>query len=334
MFATPGTAELLVHEPFSYAEGSVTGQNGGAGWAAGWTVTGEPCRVTSGFLGYVDAGSLSLNVEGGILDTAGPATTRSFREVAGGPLNDVWISFLYRLPESNRLYEGVNFYLGATSIFAVSNSSITSSAAISLNNFTQGNSSVNAGAGEFGRTYLMVLHVTSPAGGGNDQVELFVDPALSGTPTIATATIEAPSFDFDRIRVAGESGASLQIDELRIGESFADVTPHLTLDADGDGLTDAQELEVGLNPTVSDADLIQAIRDHPEFFGLFDPRTPGSLAGNGVVVDGRSGMADLFVEIQQSTDLSSWLLYDSIHRQFELPEGKNFLRLQVTPSAP
>jgi hypothetical protein len=35
------------------------------------------------------------------------------------------------------------------------------------------------------------------------------------------------------------------------------------LDSDGDGLTDLQELELGLNPMVSDADLIAAIRRHP-----------------------------------------------------------------------
>lgn len=39
-------------------------------------------------------------------------------------------------------------------------------------------------------------------------------------------------------------------------------------DTDGDGLTDAQETVLGLDPNVSDAAFIAAVKSHPEYFGL------------------------------------------------------------------
>ncbi len=39
-------------------------------------------------------------------------------------------------------------------------------------------------------------------------------------------------------------------------------------DSDGDGLSDTREIELGLDPLVSNAALFDAVRDHPEFFNL------------------------------------------------------------------
>ncbi len=329
----PCDAALLVHEPFDYVEGAVTGQAGGAGWAAAWTQDGGSCRVSPDFLGYTDAGHRSLMVSGRTLDTAGATTTRSFRVVSGAPFDDAWISFLYRLPAANSLFEGVNFYQGETSVFAVSNASTTSTATITLNNFALA-SAQPAGVGTFGQTHLIVLHLTVDATDGVDRVELFVDPPLTGPTGEANATIEAPDLQFDRLRVAGQNGASLQIDELRIGNTFADVTPFSTLDSDGDGLTDEQELEVGLNPGVPETDLIQAIRDNPGFFDLHDLDGIHALAGHGAIAPASDGTADLIFEIQQSPDLSNWMPYETVKRPFALPAGKNFIRLQVITEAP
>lgn len=42
-------------------------------------------------------------------------------------------------------------------------------------------------------------------------------------------------------------------------------------DSDGDGITDQRELILGLDPNVSDASFIQAVKDHPDFFSLHAP---------------------------------------------------------------
>ncbi|GAA5483143.1 hypothetical protein [Haloferula sargassicola] len=332
LLVAPCRGGLLVEESFDYGVGGLTGLAGGSGWAAAWTQDGEACRVTTDSLAYMDASLHSLVTRGRTLDTAGPATTRSFRTVANGPLDNVWISFLYRLPAANSLYEGVNFFLGSSSIFAVSNSSISSDATITLNNFTT-NQGVSSGRGEFGRTHFIVLHVID-GGGANDRVELFVDPPLTGPAGDPEAAIEAASLGFDRVRIAGQNGASLQVDELRIGETFDDVAPHDDLDADGDGLTNEQEIELGLDPLVSDLALIQAIRDHAGYFDLVTPQDIRGQAGSGVVVEASDGIAGLFFEIQQSPDLSAWKLQESVRRTVELPAGKNFIRLQLGPPSP
>jgi hypothetical protein len=337
MLISPCGAGLLVHEPFDYPQGVLTGLGGGSGWSGPWTQDGESCVITPGPLAYVDGENNSLLVSGSIADTTGADTTRNFRTVAGGPLSDVWISFLFRLPSSNNLYEGVNFYLGATSLFAVSNGSGSAGPGIVLNNFVTGAHAVT-GAGVFGQTHFIVLHLTEGGGtGGGDRVELFVDPPLAGPDAGPDGVISAGNLDFDRVRLAGQSGATLEVDELRIGDSFADVAPYEAVpdtDPDDDGLTNSQELELGLDPNVSDAELILAIRRNPGFFGLYDDQGIQDLAGGGVVVEGRDGVADLTFEIQQTPDLFGWSHFETIHRSIPLLPGKGFLRLNLDPILP
>ncbi|MBB5352879.1 hypothetical protein HNR46_003128 [Haloferula luteola] len=322
--AVPCHAELRVHEPFDADEGPITGLHGGIGWAEAWTQDGDACSVVSGSLVYVDADARSLVTTGAKLDTAGPATTRSFRSLAGAPIEEAWISFLWQLPAANSLYEGVNFFRGATSIFAVSNASTSTSAQLSLNNFPA-NSSTSAGGGSFGTTHFIVLHLSSTAQG--DQIELFLDPPLSGPNRSPNATIVGDDFSFDRLRIAGQSGASLAVDEIRIGDAFSEVAPYLTLDSDGDGLLDAIELELGLDPAVSDADLIAAIQAHPDYFQLLSRDGLRNLAGAGSLLEATDGTAELVFEIQHSDDLSHWASFESVHRSISLPAGKSFLRL-------
>gem|GEM_PF-7108009 len=325
----PCAAELLVHDAFDYPEGAVTGRGGGLGWSEAWTRDGESCAVVEGSLGYTDGAANALRVSGSRLDTAGPATTRSFRGVAGGPLSDAWISFLYRLPSSNSLYEGVNFYLGTTPVFAVSNPSTTPGPGITLNDFVSGGG-VATGTGSFGATHFIVLHLSDGGGpGGEDQVELFIDPPLTGPVAAPDGVILGAGLEFDRLRVAGQSGASLEVDELRIGETFLDVAPFLSTDNDRDGLTNKQETELGLDPNRSDADLILAIRAHAEFFGLLDDEGLRALAGNGALVEGDGGGADLILQLQRTVDLSAWALDETIRRRVALLPGKRFLRLKI-----
>lgn len=332
--ATPCVAELLVDEPFDYAQGNLTGESGGSGWSGAWTQDGESCAVVPALLGYSDSAFNVLSVSGLSLDTSGPDTTRSFRSVSNGPLNDVWISFLFRLPASNSLFEGVNFYRGSTSVFAVSNSSVTAGSTITLNNFVEGGSP-DTGLGEFGQTHFIVLHLIEGGGpGGDDLLELYIDPLLTGPASAPVATTSAPDLGFDRIRIAGQSGAPLGVDELRIGDTFSDIAPFVSEDPDGDGLSNSQESELGLNPVVSDAELISAIKEHPEYFGLFSRAGILNLVDNGVVVEGREGSSELIFEIQQSTNLLMWQNFETVHRGVELVPGKTFLRLIISDPSP
>ncbi len=329
--AMPCVAALLVEEPFNYAQGNLTGQSGGSGWSEAWTQDGEPCVVVTNQLGYFDSAYNVLSVSGQSLATTGSATTKNFRYVSNGPLVNVWISFLFRLPASNNLYEGVNFYRGTTSIFAISNPSITTSANIALYN---ANTIIDSGVGEFGKTYFIVLHlIADGAPDGTDLLELYVDPLLTGPVGDPVLTMSADDLSFDRIRIAGQNGATLEVDELRIGETFADIAPFTSEDPDGDGLTNAQEAELGLNPAVSDAALIAAVREHPDYFGLFTRDGILSQVDQGMVVEAQEGSAELIFEIQQSPDLLWWQSYETVHRSMALEPGKNFLRLIISEAS-
>src|SRR6185436_17252919 len=73
---------------------------------------------------------------------------------------------------------------------------------------------------------------------GNDNAYLFINPSLSSEPNISNAsaqTIGLFSYTFNRARpFAGNTDtannrpyADVTVDELRIGETWADVTPHI-----------------------------------------------------------------------------------------------------------
>ncbi|QJE94331.1 hypothetical protein [Luteolibacter luteus] len=334
MLATllPLHAAELVYEGFNYpASAAITAEEGGSGWNAGWTQDGDSGVASAAGMTYTDSLGNVLDVSGLGMETTGAATTRNFRTVANGPLGDVWISFLYQLPASNSLFEGITFYRGSAAQFAISNTSVDTSATITLGNSVSGaNASTHRGI--FGSTHFVVLHLIEGGGtGGADKVEAFIDPAFSATPSVPDASIQSANLDFDTIRIAGQNGATLFIDEFRIGSSFADVSPHTVggdPDTDGDGLTDNQETVLGLDPFTPNTALIAAIKANPAYFGLFSSSSILSQGKGGIILPKTAEDPVGFTfEVQRSTNLSSWSELDTFSPSVALPAGKNFLRV-------
>ncbi len=328
-------AGQIALESFDYSPASaLSSQGGGSGWSNAWVQDGES-TVTGAFgLGFTDSLGNVLNASGLSADTSGTTTTRSLRDLGSGLLNNVWISFLYQLPAANSNFEGVSFYRGIQQSFSVHNPGSTNTAAIYLTSNLTGGASLNTSLGTFGQTHLVVLKLTKGGGtGGADRVEVFIDPVLSGNPSSPSATINGSNFDFDRVRIAGQNGSQLLLDELRVGDTFADVTPHSSGaddDSDNDGLTDSQEAILGLDPNLSDAVLIAGIQAHPEWFGLYS--TAEILAqGDGGVILARNANdpVNLIFEVQQSENLSQWGEIETFNRPVTLPAGKNFLRFKI-----
>jgi hypothetical protein len=328
-------AAQIAGESFDYAPASsLSTQGGGSGWLGAWFHDGESASAGTVGLGFIDSQGNVLNASGRCADTTGIATTRSLRIFSGGLLNNVWISFLYQLPASNSKFEGLSFYRGTQQVFSISNPSTTGTAAIHLANNLVSSTGASTGYGIFGRTHFIVLKLTKGGGtGGADRVEAFIDPVLTGNPLSPAAAINGTNFDIDRVRIAGQDGATLLVDELRVGETFGDVTPHAPAgggDSDGDGLSDARETVLGLDPNVSDSALIAAIQANPGWFDLYSNADILAL-GNGGVVLATAGETpvDFIFEVQHSETLSSWPVLETFNRQVVLPAGKNFLRVTI-----
>lgn len=327
-------ATPIAHEPFDYASGSsLTNQGGGSGWSGIWFQDGEAANAGTAGLGFTDAQGNILNASGLCADTTGIATTRSLRVAGSSNLNNVWVSFLYHLPASNNKFEGVSFYRGSQQVFTVSNPSTTGTAAVFLTNNLAGGSNVNTGSGEFGITHLVVLKLTKGGGAnGTDRVEAFIDPGLVGSPSSPTM-VDGANFDFDRVRIAGQDGSPLLVDELRIGDSFADVTPHVPaagMDTDDDGLSDTQEAVLGLDPNVSDESLIAVIQAHPDWFGLYSASGIMDLGNGGVVFQKtNSDPLEFIFEVQHSETLIHWSTLETFNRVIDLPSSSKFLRITI-----
>src|SRR5262249_24998734 len=78
---------------------------------------------------------------------------------------------------------------------------------------------------------FLVLRVDHHAG-SNDDVYLFVNPLLSAQPQLAQASARLTNqaeFSFNAVRIfaayASNTFAELRLDEIRVGDTYADVAP-------------------------------------------------------------------------------------------------------------
>lgn len=333
IFPAAVRAGLLVHEPFVYTSGAiVAGNSSGSGWVSSWTLDGASGSIVAPGLAYTDILGNVLNVSGSAASTQAASTSRNLRSVPPVASNNVWISFLYQIPSGSTKFVGLSFYRAGQPVFAIQSPSTDTSANIWLGNYVVAGS-VSTSKGVFGKNHLIVLRLQKGAGAnGADVVDAFVDPVLGAIPS-GPATITASNFDFDAVRMAGQDGSPLLLDEIRIGTTYADVTPYAPagiIDTDGDGITDAREVVLGLDPLVSNSALIASIRQNPHFFGLYDNAGILSLHRGGKVFP-KSGNStvDFSFDIEYSSDLVRWSEFEKISRSIQLPTNKNFLRLTL-----
>jgi len=232
--------QVVAYEGFGYNAGSnLNGLNGGSGWATAWSEpsfgTGDP---NDNVAETVQAGSL----------TTGPLTTSGNRVVTGGKFSyDIrnlgtalgtagttrYASFLLRRdvagpdPVNNGPdYGGLVFgdennpnslFVGKPGGGAVTNYSLENG-----NGSTQAPSALPE---VLGTTALLVVRFDFSA--GNDTIRLYVHPTPgSGEPAVAAATLTSLDLGtFVGVSISTGAAATWSLDEIRIGATFADVTP-------------------------------------------------------------------------------------------------------------
>ncbi len=216
-------AALLVSEDFNYTDGStIKDANGGTGWSNAWSGSGEDNVIISDNLDYTGAiapsGGSALRSGGNDISVG-----RSFSTNYGGDGDtgtSVWISFLAKKPGG--------FGYGYVSLGG-DGSSLSLYAPTADTWFTRvGNTNIyDSGMSSFD-TVMMLYKVDFASGAVSnlDDLSVWYNPDLSGGEAglgAATVTSSDYNFTFDSIGIRGWTGNSMQVDNIKIGEGFADV---------------------------------------------------------------------------------------------------------------
>jgi hypothetical protein len=250
-----------VYEGYDYPAGNIsTNLAGGTGWAGAWIpdVEGPATNhvVSAAGLSYTDASGNVLMTTGGkafySATNLASGDIRSFRDFAAPRTNGTtWVSFMGRRlgPTTNNTgtpnnpyprAANLSFYEGGSERFAIGNGS---GAVSNLWSILPGGSVANAGENQrsavpMDQLALVVLridHVGDPAA-ANDYIHMWINPPLGVTPSTNTAaarTLGTNNYSFNRIRpFVGATDAAnsrpfaeMDYDEIRVGETFASVTP-------------------------------------------------------------------------------------------------------------
>ena len=256
---TPAShAALLAYEPFTNAPGTaIIGSGDGSGFSGVWQSNSSSgvATNTSYALGYTDTNGNVLLTAGGAgffqgLTSASTAMQpiRLFnfsRGTNGTDATTTWISFLIVRQgptgnlTGNPYGRGANidhdFNTGSLPKLAIGNSSGAATNTVGL--IPQGGSgNLKSSTNTFGNFTNFVVVRIDHNSGALDNAWLFVNPSLAAEPsTNAASASSLGGFDysFDRVRVfaGGQSSAAqpyaeMVVDEYRVGETYADVTPH------------------------------------------------------------------------------------------------------------
>jgi hypothetical protein len=230
---SPAATFAAFYEGFDYtpAGANIAGQSGGSGFTGNWTTPGTGGTVASPGLTYTGLSTAGNAWNDG--DSSSRYSERPINTTGFGANNtSAWFSFLFRAPSaaSNTLFTGIgtagNY---STSGFGVRLTLNTGSNLLMAARIA-GNHSADAtpfGSTPYGSTHLVVGRIDFKA--GNDDLRLWANPTLGSTPTDGSATVanlgaadagSVPSI----LNIRGGGGTIIQVDEWRMGDSFAAVT--------------------------------------------------------------------------------------------------------------
>jgi glucose/arabinose dehydrogenase len=221
-----GVGTALIHEPFDYGSGTqLDGQAGGMGFASSWNVAGTASIIPAGGLSFTDAQGNGLDIAG--QRAVSQAASRNHRTLAsprGADGTTTYISFV-AAAASNVHFWGVEFWNG---------DAVDGNRVLQLGNENGFGVRVRNGANKFfpgidslAHFYVMKIeHLV-----GNDRVSAWIDPLLASEaspPDLVFSPAEVGgSIAFNRMGFSNYVTAALPtVDEIRLGESWASVTPH------------------------------------------------------------------------------------------------------------
>lgn len=228
-------AALQAYEGFDYGpDGSdLVGANGGIGFSGGWAAGGFNASVSNNFDRESDALTFgALQTSGGAVRTAAvgaiAGVTRNLAAPLGQANTTAYVSFLVR-PEGTLNAGAFNGFLGLVlespgepELF------IGKPGGGAINNWVvedRGGSGQHSSPMAASTTATALLVVKAEfASAGNDRVTLFVNPTPGG-PEPAAGVLKTDANFGTLTGLTIYSSGAMRIDELRVGATFADVTP-------------------------------------------------------------------------------------------------------------
>jgi hypothetical protein len=255
-------AALLAYEGFDYPTGdSVVGKTGGTGFQNAWQLNASTgIQTNQGYsLSYIDGAGKRLVTTGGSLFLQGITTGNTGNTQPNRAINNArgtnsgaadgvttWVSLLEvrqgptttNAAAPNNPYPrsaNLSLYNGPAPLIeklAMGNTSDTVSNTVALLPI---GANAKITSVSFSETNFIVVRIDHKVGVFDDAY-MFINPLLGSEPNINSASTNSLGefdFSFNRIRpFAGgnrttQPYAELVVDEIRIGETFADVAPYI-----------------------------------------------------------------------------------------------------------
>ncbi len=226
LLAHEASASLIAYDGFDYATGTLEGENGGTGdWKNSWSGDNQ-IDVILGSNYYIDSVPNLLDSVGNRIEiesSQGSAkkVERTLNNKLGTGTATVWLSAIFDGTSSSEIH---NFGLG-DGLFFGQGGKDTGSTNWGLHDV---NGQIDDSGISAANSAFLVLRIDFTA--GDENVWLWVDPDLDAEPSISSADASgsATSFESDFIRVQLEAPNLASLDEIRIGDFYADVTPKKT----------------------------------------------------------------------------------------------------------
>ncbi|WP_020570141.1 T9SS type A sorting domain-containing protein [Neolewinella persica] len=219
-------------ETMDYAAGAgLDGQNGGSGWNSPWLLTADnDAVITEGGVENFDI--LKQTSGNKVTFSQNGSVVRKLAGEYGDNGRSFWVGYWFQSANGGPnvtnlvLADSTNYAAGAAGELLQIGRSFNGSV---LRIIGQGQTTVPADEGHF-----VVLELVTNGTAANDDVYMWVDPALNVTPSRDSAAVTGnanlTNWDAIGLKVAGNPGVTAEWDDIYVGRQFADVVPNDLLD--------------------------------------------------------------------------------------------------------
>ena len=218
-------AAIIAQDGFNYPAGTIVGQEGGTGdWKDEWQGDSDIFVFPGGYA-YVDGSGNVLLVEANHVeiqvDLGSPMKVDRPLNIKLGQVDEtVWMSAILDGSSTNAIN---NVSLGDGLFLGQGGENMGGTTwQLSDRDGLVSDTGVSSDSQEF-----VVVRVDFTAG-GDEQAWMWLSPDLSATPDVSTADASGlfKSFEADFLQIQLESAGSAGVDEIRTGDTFADVAPY------------------------------------------------------------------------------------------------------------